>query len=64
MRRFDGHAGMRPFQLEYLPYNGGTFNKSYNTKDVNPPHEFPTPEGTEKALLVATITGSAPDDLV
>jgi hypothetical protein len=48
---------LKPFQLEYLPYNGGTFDKTYNTKEVNPPHEFPTPEGTEKALLVATITG-------
>eukprot|EP00884_Botryococcus_braunii_P002885 jgi/Botrbrau1/12598/Bobra.0169s0126.1 len=58
----DGGDGLKPFQLEYLPYNGGTFDKTYNTKEVNPPHEFPTPEGTAKAILVATITGHGSDE--
>ena len=51
-----GAAGPQPSQVIKL-FSGGTFDAQYNAR--RPTLRFRTPNGTERALLEAVITGAS-----
>lgn len=51
-------AGLKPFALQPL-FSGGTFDADYNKPEQHQPIQFDTPQGTDRAVLHAFITGKS-----